>query len=549
MGRVLPCPWNDRYRFQETCRFLDQSYESVLSRLTSHLASFHGQPPDERYWRIILGPWLVHYLHVLYDRYVHLEQAFHEIPDVTTTILAAESHRTPVDAGQFVGWIEDDHHNLQLISQLLEATGRNFPARALKAVEFPLASPTIRRRVTAAVDAAQRALSLVAARAGGSHCRMALADMYVGRSALWGLSARMGGRALPLDFPKAWPFQACEATDTGARARLAQLEAKDEFEQIVFRTLPRNFPTLYLEQFQDARRATLSSRAAPIVVSSAGWHFNEPFKFYAAESQRRGSRLIGIQHGGGYGMARVLPTEKHELRVTDKYGVWGWAADEKHLNLASPRLTTAPTTERKADSRVGIELVGTAHPRYLYRFQSAPVGSQWEEYFSWQDRFLGELPHYLHGLTWMRPYPVDYGHAYKARLAAREWLQWDEGGRLVERLAGRRLVVIDHCMTSLLEVIAVDYPTVLFWDPSRWELRPDAERVAEALRAAGVLFDTPEGAAKHVAEVYEEPEQWWRGKPVRAARAQLLDRFGWVAPDWRGQWSRALQQGLQRRAG
>lgn len=91
-----------------------------------------------------------------------------------------------------------------------------------------------------------------------------------------------------------------------------------------------------------------------------------------------------------------------------------------------------------------------------------------------------------------------------------------------------------------MEAFLTNAPTVLFWDPHRWELRPAAEPWFDRLRRAGIWWDSPEGAARQVAQIYQEPSAWWESRVVQEARRSMLERYALARRDWQARWVRAL---------
>ena len=77
----------------------------------------------ERYWRILIGLWLFHFVHVVYDRWMHLREALRRYPGLETIVLARGSFRTPGDTHEAVPWSCEDTYNLQLYSELLGVMG------------------------------------------------------------------------------------------------------------------------------------------------------------------------------------------------------------------------------------------------------------------------------------------------------------------------------------------------------------------------------------------------------------------------------------------
>ena len=80
-------------------------------------------------------------------------------------------------------------------------------------------------------------------------------------------------------------------------------------------------------------------------------------------------------------------------------------------------------------------------------------------------------------------------------------------------------------------------PTILYWDPQRWELRPEAEETFDNLRAAKILFDSPEDAAAQLSAVYADPTEWWQGPAVQSARREFVERYAMNSPAWPRMWA------------
>ena len=93
--RVMPRVWDDRQRFYQASRYLEGCQEQVLEQIAGYLNSVHKVSRSQRYWRIIIGPWLFDHLQCVYDRYVQLGEALRSYPDIETLTLDAGSFRTP----------------------------------------------------------------------------------------------------------------------------------------------------------------------------------------------------------------------------------------------------------------------------------------------------------------------------------------------------------------------------------------------------------------------------------------------------------------------
>ena len=67
--------WRDRKKLQIDHQGLEKLNEKFLSNLSNFLNEFHSVKRDKNYWRIIIGPWLLNYIPVLWDRWESLSMA------------------------------------------------------------------------------------------------------------------------------------------------------------------------------------------------------------------------------------------------------------------------------------------------------------------------------------------------------------------------------------------------------------------------------------------------------------------------------------------
>ena len=537
---VLPNPWNDRRRLSEVESYLDRFSETALNQLSEYLNQTHGVHLDTRYWRVLVSPWLVHYLHVLYDRYTILSDAFAKYPDLQTVVLDPECFYRPPDTGSFAKASMEDPYNLQLFSALLGAMEHDFQTQPYHPIVTG-AQPdrnTLRVRLKKAVLRAESVAKTIAIKRGDG---VGMYSMYWKRPQQWTLALHSGFKFFPFSLTTSPLARAGSHRDPQRRHAIGSLPASSPFEKIFWRLAEDDFPEIYLEGYEYAREAVLSSnpRFPEAVLADSAWYFDEPFKFFAAEAHRSGKCLVAAQHGGGFGLTRYIPSELHESRLADAYFVWGWADSQpKHHNLPSPCIGR---DRRPSKNHSSILFISTANPLYLcYRFHSTPLGDQWIDYFEWQLRFLKELSTSYRRSTIYRPYPIENGFDITAQVQEKFPEVRIDRGRLPHELSRSRLVVIDHSGTTFLQTLASNIPTILYWDPQRWEIRDEAMPYMELLVKAGILWPTPEDAARAVERVYDNVTDWWDGREIQNARRTFCSRFALSSENWVQAWKKQL---------
>ncbi len=555
-AEVLAYPWDDHARLAHAYAVTFASYEALLPVLAQWLNRVHGTRHAPRYWRVLLGPFLIWYCQTLFERYTLLQDAHARTPRLTTRGLAAASFRVPRDTRDFLRLAtEDDAWNLQLFTLLIKHTGliglsaeQDYPVAP---AEQPDAAPPqhLTRHLKHSVKHSVKhlALSLLPSPEVVLHLRNGVSPLNLAH-----LTLASRGRVQRLEGLGALSTLGDTSTptnhDAALRRALQALPVQDAFGRIVLATLPETLPWQVLEGYragcEGAARLPQPAKPPKLIVSDIGWYFDEAFKFWAAAQAERGARLVGHQHGGGYGDRLWDTGEGLERALTDRFISWGWEG-ARVVPLPAPRLSARHKRRGERNDREATQgtvlWVGNGVPRYGYTLESAPKSSQYLAYVAWQQDFLRALPEHAKRRLRYRPYPRAYGWDEVARLrAVYPDLQLDSGGDFLARLAECSVFITDNLNTTFLQALALDTPTLLFWDAERYALR--AERLPHygALRRAGILVDSPEAAAAGLARLLETPA-WWRSPAVQRARRTFCEHAARADKHWPRAWLRAFR--------
>ena len=549
---ILSNPWADAGAVLKAERYCQGVIDNLVVDLSSCLNQIHGVRHSRRYWRILLGPWLLFYVHALYDRYVRVKRALDSHEGLRTTVLRPSDYATPVDTMDFIRLAYHDPtadtFNLQLYSQIFKAL--SVRGIALEEVSLPEGEKDAREIVDCDSEP-QKSLPFLKIRACNMMARFLRPPVILwnldllNSHGLFCLLRRMAFRAW---FMADIPGIRCRTSrpNEAGRKEFDVIESSDEFTSVLKRTLPTNFPLGYLEEYHHFRGSCLGAwpTAPRVLVSPFGW-LNEGFKFLAAEYTECGSRLVGVQHGGGYGTSNVGPQLEYECSVSNSWISFGWLKEQGTCRvraLPHPRFTPIESMSKGRERR-DILLVTTSHPRFSFRFESHPVGN-FDDVLKWRTAFVQALPESLRGHLLIKLTGEDYGWSQRHRLRDESGdLRFDaEGSPLRGYFLRSRVIVIEYSGTAYLEALAANVPTVMFWDPAHWEVRDEVERCFEDLREAGILWNSPEDAARKVSEIYDEPWDWWRGPSVQAIRHAFVSHFALWRENWLESWVKALRE-------
>ena len=83
-AKTIPYHWDDREKLFEDYNNLKKVYEEFLDLLSPEMNNLHNVNFSKKYWRIFIGPWLFHFIHIIFDRWSMLNYAFknYEVKEV-----------------------------------------------------------------------------------------------------------------------------------------------------------------------------------------------------------------------------------------------------------------------------------------------------------------------------------------------------------------------------------------------------------------------------------------------------------------------------------
>jgi putative transferase (TIGR04331 family) len=111
-------------------------------------------------------------------------------------------------------------------------------------------------------------------------------------------------------------------------------------------------------------------------------------------------------------------------------------------------------------------------------------------------------------------------------------IQLDQGIKPLPGLIARsRISIATYNATTFLESLALNVPTIVFWDPVYWELNDDAIRGMQGLKDAGIFHDNPESAAAQLTQVWDQVQGWWCSAMVQQAREDFCATYSRTSKD------------------
>ncbi len=504
----------------------------------------------------MLGPWLLLWTVAFLDRFKNLCDAFEKFPRAVTSGIERSDRLTSFDSLDFSNNCGDDIFNLGIYTEIVErinpsaivgtftvggsaaAAGSAGPQTGLR--------PVIRKtlgellRLSYQINCPRHDLIVVDGRLlGRQHL-----PLWIGSSLkIWPL--------IPVTFKPGKRNPVARDLRTklaGALSKsLEQSASPSPLISAIAELTAVHLPDVFVESY--ASLCEFSERLYPrkpkAIFSTNHLFFDEAFKHWAAKSADEGTKIVYGQHGGNEAFCAFDPICDHDLSVPDLYCAWG-APGKPHAPgqcfgppIGIPKIQWAGNT-RSANNFI---LFGSTHT-FRFRHILVPIFSpnRFEAYLQRQKRFAEALEKPL-----------------RARLKVRvlyDYLGWDICRRWADScpeaeiddanvpfsdsISKCALYVCDHLMTTYIQSLQANVPTVLFWDEGDYAVPKTSMAAIADLRDAGILHASPESAADTVNREFENIDTWWMAEHRQRAKDRFVQSYAPVHDNPSEFWGKKL---------
>ena len=533
--RVVSHHWNDRLKFHSDIEASYLIYEEMLTYFSQKLNIYHGIKKSREYWRIIIGPWLLYMIQILLDRWEVVSTALveHEISDYRMPLFD-EQKVVPSCMDDFVKRLighdsefVSDHWHQYIFGHVLSWHGVTGKLLAISSDDFSESKITIPKNRFSQLKKLVIELLVKSVRKFTKHDEVFIIASYLSTKMEIFLQLRLG------QLPKFW--RRVSITPCAASISDRNLESEREVKDRSFNTflkymLIKQMPTAYKEGYSTCLNQILDQNwpdNPKLIYTANSYNSDDIFKIWMADKSEHGAPIMIAQHGGSYGVAKEAFMERHQLKISNKYISWGWTAHGKDHILP---LGIIKTMGKKIDydQKGNLTLIHMAVTRLPYHVWSGINGmSQWKQYAEQQYLFVSRLPDSIKNKVTVRLLAADFGVDQKARWPKElDGIEFDDGFQsLFDRFEKSRLIVATYNATTFLESMSLDIPTIIFWDPSHYEIREDSEPFFGLLRSVGIFHDSADSAADFVSSIWNDVEGWWRTPSVQHAKEQFCNQY------------------------
>ncbi|MBP9887397.1 MAG: LIC12162 family protein [Leptospiraceae bacterium] len=534
--------WNDRSKLKKDHDYLKDLYERILIDISARLNEIHAIDKPVDYWRIVLGPWLLSYVAVLFDRWetLRIAKANLEITKIFT-LKINELDLIPNDYTSFS--IDFCLHDLwnQMIFQRIIKNHLEFDVHISELdvnleshfpkLEVKKKDKSLRYRFGILMD---RILSVFESR----NQNILFYQSYFPPVQLAKLSIKL--RIIPrlhidtfsVDLPDI-------EIDQKRRNQDVLKEVSSEFEKFISKSLFKDIPKVHLELYFHLLEASKKIKKHPTLILTANGHWNdELFKLWTAEETQGKSNLIISDHGGSF--PPLFDYFNHDESIAYKRVTWFIPTHSKHVSLPPSKLSgLIIKSEKKYCSVIGYDL-----HRYVLRATAYAMVEQNLTCLEDTVQFCKALNLEIFNSTRIKPKPDFHNLGWEtfqrySDILGADKIEYDTNYYSV--LKKSKLIVCTYSDTTFSEALTSGLPTILVHRPEFFEKIPEAQELIKQMEEANIIFSDPLKAANHVNKVWFTIDEWWQDKKVVEARNAFFEIAVHIRKDWIMQWVNFLK--------
>lgn len=516
--------WDDYNVFIKDNDYLEKLYDRLLESLSTSLNKFHACKKSKLYWEMILGPWLIYFCTNIFDRWKNIEQLSPNKSFSTEINGSLKKFLISNDIQEYKTVLTSETYNHYIFSKILIflkdkekikieffKTNRNFdddiPIRIKKKSNKKVIFKTFIRNFIIKMF---KFLTI--------NQKILISRNYL--SAIQNLKINLRLFQIPALYPIDINFQSLP-NNKKRENFIFSFEHKNLFENFLAHELINHLPKVFMEKFDSMNKFVENSNLSkkPKLIFLTNFFSNTFLSFYCAKKREDGSKLILSQHGGCYGQYDRHWSENFEIKISNKFLTYGWE-NLKYENKTYPfgiikNINLSYGKNFKNNDK--LLFIVRSRSKFINKLDSSARSNQSYDYLNNCYDFLHRLNKSLKGKTLVRLRDNDLGWAEHPRFL-KEFpnLEYDFGvNNIFKLMDSSRIVVSTSLSTSYLESLMMNIPTVVISNYNLEPMRKDAKEYLNLLIQSKILHFSPESAAKHIEQVWENIDDWWLSKHVQ----------------------------------
>jgi len=539
-SQTIPYHWDNRKKFQKDNLLLESIYEKYLLIVANELNRIHNTDHSLRYWRIVIGLWLRYFIDILYDKYLSIINANKLFTiDKTWILKYSLNDWVPINYQEFHLDNRIDKWNHIMYAEII----KHIKCIPYKIIDIEIKPDrknvfnnnpfSVKSIITKLIIEYNRLIPL-------KYNQIFFVNTIWPKKAVIDLQLALGQAPNIFELLVAPIKIERKPCNKKLRSKFNLIYGETEFERLLDTLVPSFMPISYLESYKqvvlDGQK--IYPKKVNTIFTANAYSYDEAFKIWSAHQVEKSAKLIIGQHGGRPG-SKIIQSLIHQIKVSDKFISWGWSYHKKIIPLPSIKLSKLKMNPQP-DGKVLVLL--PSYQRYFYHSCSMPLVGQCLKHFQDQLLVLKFLSDQISKNYNFRLGPRGDAWDIEIRLKDKGLADLidNRSQLLIDSANESRLIIHTDNSTSLLETMASNFPSLIYWNPEYYELTDEAKPFFDAFYDVGIMHYTPESVAEKVNQIYFDTKSWWAQQKIQRVREEFCNNFALSSTDWLGAWKKCF---------
>ena len=542
-ANIVPYQWSSSKKVVKAQVFCEKVFQEILKKLTKDLNEYHKVNNNYKYYKILLGNWLIHYIHQCYDKYICTKEAS-KFNDIFTFYIHKVEDNIPYDFNEFIDSSLKPEYQVRLYSELFDEM--NLERR--KGPKIFTKNTDTERSQKLFINVIRKLIFYIK---NNLYYFIFLLFIYLYTPKIIVTNPYFKWRPLR---NKIYLFLRSKGrmfffnpilknnflhSETMYDFRNSRKEIPNTFSNIAYNLVKRNIPKVYLEYHQDyiSHVNKFYNINDNISWLTFQWSGNTVFQYIAALKYSK-SNILLAQHGSGYGMDKIHSLEKNERAVSKEYFTYGWKESKKTIPLSQPLIDFGKKIDRNKNL---ILFVSTTRPIHLVRFHNGSNSSQnLIDNVEFPITFLKNCKYNKHIIARFHETDPNSWNNYERIRKKIRYLKKDQNKSFYKSLSKAKMMISDHLGTTFYECLQANIPVVIFLNKRTYFFRENGKTLIEKLVKNKIIFFNPRDASLFVNNKYENIDDWWSSSEIQSIRKEVLTKQFNISKDWMGDWCEKL---------
>jgi len=502
--------------------------DSVEKEIYDYLNKYHGVDYKHRYWKIIVGNWIIRFVKVVYFRYRILEECLSKKDSFDYAYISKfeDYSQASTTTGDLWTACMDEEWNYNLFSKICSISF----SEKIKHKLFKSHNTKFNNKINTDIttikefvkNRAEKILSII--NFFTKKNEIAIKKTYL--SFFDEIKFNFYNGQLPSVLLNS--NYKNNDIDTYARKSSNMFKNIDQyegFEKLIRRTIPNAIPKVVLENYASILESIKKNNWPTnprIIFTSNSYDADDYFKIWAAEKiQKKNSLYIIAQHGL-LEANEEQSEDLNEYKVCDYYLKWGKKKNSKDISLFNIKLSNKKINYDK-NGKILIISRSQGYENEIY--------SRHEEYLVYNKclhKILNILSVKKNENVLLRLKRTFQWINKREFLIQKEFplIKIDLGIKNVYSLFEEsKLVVFMYYSTGVLETLTENIPSMFYCPLEIVYLNPQQKKYLDKLNNLKIVSYTQEEFERNILDVTENVCNWWNDEKLQSARREFCNQY------------------------